>query len=112
MEGSFCSLITNLGNIDDPTSFRFPLLSDNSKRPAGTYNEPRDALDLYTPRFVKGCGATKVGLCPICIEIPSRGGKGEAVWLAMKFSAYKWHVSDNTFISLALLAHITPLTVS
>lgn len=64
---------------------------------AGIYNEPRDALDLYTPRFVKGCGATKVGVCPICIESPSRGGKGEAVWLSMKFSAYKWHVSDSAF---------------
>ncbi|KAF8452080.1 hypothetical protein L210DRAFT_3384424, partial [Boletus edulis BED1] len=56
------------------------------------YNEPRDALDLYTPRFVKGCGATKVGVCPICIESPSRGGKGEAVWLSMKFSAYNYHL--------------------
>ena len=80
---------------------RFPLLSDNVKRPAGCYNEPRDALDLYTPRFVKGCGATKVGLCPICIESPSRGGKGESVWLAMKFSAYKWHVFDNASTSSA-----------
>ncbi|KAG9312586.1 hypothetical protein JVU11DRAFT_6983 [Chiua virens] len=70
----------------------FPLLSGDSKRVAGVYNEPRDALDLYTPRFVKGCGATKVGLCPICIESPSRGGKGEANWLSMKFSAYKWVV--------------------
>ncbi|KAG8215803.1 hypothetical protein J3R82DRAFT_7712 [Butyriboletus roseoflavus] len=88
---------------------KFPLLSADSKRITGIYNEPRDALDLYTPRFVKGCGATKVGVCPICIESPSRGGKDEAVWLSMKFSAYKWHVSDGAFISLA---HITPLTES
>ncbi|KAF9242797.1 hypothetical protein BU15DRAFT_72453 [Melanogaster broomeanus] len=60
------------------------------KNPGGIYNQPRDALDLYTPRFVKGCGTTKVGLCPICVESPSRGGKGEKVWLSMKFSAYKW----------------------
>ncbi|KAF8550723.1 hypothetical protein OG21DRAFT_1499629 [Imleria badia] len=79
----------------------FPLLSADSKRMPGTYNEPRDALDLYTPRFVKGCGATKVGVCPICAESPSRGGKGEAVWLSTKFSAYKWHVSDNAFTSPA-----------
>ena len=90
-------------------SFRFPLLSGDCKRPAGIYNEPRDALDLYTPRFVKGCGATKVGVCPICIESPSRGGKGQAVWLSMKFSAYKWHVFRSTLTSSA---HTTPLTES
>lgn len=88
-------------------SSRFPLLSADSKRVPGTYNEPRDGLDLYTPRFVKGCGATKVGVCPICIESPSRGGKGEVVWLSMKFSAYKWHVSQHVFTSPA---YITPLT--
>jgi len=86
-------------------SCRFPLRAADSKRVAGIYNEPRDALDLYTPRFVKGSGATKVGVCPICIESPSRGGKGEVVWLSMKFSAYKWHVSDGAF---TLLAHIAP----
>ncbi|KAI9569995.1 hypothetical protein HD554DRAFT_2019302, partial [Boletus coccyginus] len=58
----------------------------------GIYNKPRDALDLYTPRFVKGRGATKVGVCPICIESPSRGGKGQTVWLSMKFSAYNYHL--------------------
>ncbi len=33
-----------------------PLLSD----PEATSNPPRDALDLYTPRFVKGKGTSKV----------------------------------------------------
>ncbi|KAG5650849.1 hypothetical protein H0H81_010764 [Sphagnurus paluster] len=61
-------------------------------RPGGTYNPPRYPLDLYTPRFVRGIGASKRGLCPICIEPPARGGAGTKTWLAMKFSAYKWCV--------------------
>ncbi|KAG6372647.1 hypothetical protein JVT61DRAFT_7399 [Boletus reticuloceps] len=109
--GTFVLFIASqLGNCSrSNVSSRFPLLSADSKRLAGTYNEPRDALDLYTPRFVKGCGATKVGVCPICIESPSRGGKGEAVWLSMKFSAYKWHVSSSAYTSAA---HFIPLTES
>ena len=61
-----------------------------SRRPInGMYNAPRDPWDLYTPRFVRGCGPSKVGACPICIEPRERGGRGKKVWLAMKFSAYK-----------------------
>jgi hypothetical protein len=58
----------------------------------GVYNVPRTALDLYTPRFVKGKGTEKVGLCPICVEPPERGGEKKKLWLAMKFSAFKWYV--------------------
>lgn len=57
--------------------------------PGGAYNPPRDIFDLYTPRFVKGRGVDKMGLCPICIEQSERGGEGKKVWLAMKFSAFK-----------------------
>ncbi|KAF5350931.1 hypothetical protein D9758_010477 [Tetrapyrgos nigripes] len=59
--------------------------------PGGSYNPPRggDPFDLYTPRIVKGRGRDKMGLCPICIESPERGGEGKKVWLSMKFSAYK-----------------------
>ncbi|EKM51269.1 uncharacterized protein PHACADRAFT_151920 [Phanerochaete carnosa HHB-10118-sp] len=53
-------------------------------------NASRSALDLYTPRWVRGRGGTKVGLCPVCIEPPTRGGVGHKMWLSMKFSAYKW----------------------
>ncbi|EMD35820.1 hypothetical protein CERSUDRAFT_96045 [Gelatoporia subvermispora B] len=55
----------------------------------GSYNAPRDSFDLYTPRFVKGVGATKVGLCPICCEGKERGGDGKRMWLSTKFSAFK-----------------------
>lgn len=66
----------------------FPL--SRSRCPGGIYNPPRDPRDLYTPRLVKGKGRTKVGLCPICVESPSRGGRGQKLWLSMKFSAFKW----------------------
>jgi hypothetical protein len=62
--------------------------------PGGNYNPPRAALDLYTPRFVKGKGVEKVGLCPICLESHARGGEKKKIWLAMKFSAFKWYVSQ------------------
>ncbi|TFK51486.1 hypothetical protein OE88DRAFT_1552791 [Heliocybe sulcata] len=56
----------------------------------GTYQPPGSPLDLYTPRFVKGIGRTKMGLCPICIEGEGEGKPGEKRWLYMKTSAYKW----------------------
>ncbi|PPR04628.1 hypothetical protein CVT26_015007 [Gymnopilus dilepis] len=59
--------------------------------PGGNYNPPRSALDLYTPRFVKGRGSEKVGLCPICVEPLGRGGENKRFWLAMKFSAFKYY---------------------
>ncbi|TBU28817.1 hypothetical protein BD311DRAFT_788246 [Dichomitus squalens] len=60
--------------------------------PDGTPNEPRDVFDLYTPRFVKGRGTSKVGLCPICHEPVARGGEGKKLWLSMKFSAFNYHM--------------------
>ena len=62
-----------------------------AEHPGGLYNPPRGALDLYTPRFVKGKGVEKVGLCPICVEPYERGGENKRLWLAMKFSAFKWY---------------------
>jgi hypothetical protein len=63
----------------------------NSNKIAGaTFNEPRFPLDLYTPRFVKGTGREKVGLCPICVETEERGGQNKKLWLSTKFSAFKW----------------------
>lgn len=67
-----------------------PLSLMNISDPGGTYNSPRSVFDLYTPRFVKGKGSGKLGLCPICIEPFERGGENKKNWLAMKFSAFKW----------------------
>lgn len=43
----------------------FNEIVDRAQRSHGAYNKPRSILDLYTPRFVKGVGAQKVGMCPI-----------------------------------------------
>ncbi|KAF9039346.1 hypothetical protein BJ165DRAFT_1613970 [Panaeolus papilionaceus] len=68
-----------------------PCILFDMSHPGGVYNPPRSPLDLYTPRFVKGKGAEKVGLCPICVEAPERGGENKKMWLAMKFSAFKYY---------------------
>ena len=34
----------------------------------GTYNESITPFDLYTPRWVRGVGRDKEGLCPICFH--------------------------------------------
>jgi hypothetical protein len=71
---------------------RSPCTLFDMPHPGGNYNPPRAPLDLYTPRFVKGKGVEKVGLCPICLESHARGGEKKKIWLAMKFSAFKWYV--------------------
>ncbi|KAJ7475231.1 hypothetical protein B0H11DRAFT_1866128 [Mycena galericulata] len=76
--------------------------------PGGVYNAPRDPFDLYTPRFVKGRGAEKVGLCPICIEAPERGGEGKKVWLSMKFSAFNYHMQYHHGISASTGRPLSP----
>lgn len=72
------------------TDDRHSCLSDLVAQPEGIFNTPVRLTDLYTPRWVKGIGRTKQGMCPICAEDTSRGGLGVAVWLAMKQSAYKY----------------------
>ncbi|KAL4244557.1 hypothetical protein ABKN59_009993 [Abortiporus biennis] len=84
---------------------KFPVVSyteGHAKRgPLGgsIYNEPKGPLDLYTPRFVKGRGTTKVGLCPCCAESVKRGGEGKKLWLSMKFSAFNYHMQYTHGIS-------------
>ncbi|KAH9809671.1 hypothetical protein DFH28DRAFT_538640 [Melampsora americana] len=59
----------------------------------GVYNSPAHGhLDLYTPRFVKGVGSEKVGLCCICAEPRQRGGEDLQLWLKMKVSSYSYHL--------------------
>ncbi|KAJ3750061.1 hypothetical protein DFH05DRAFT_1465812 [Lentinula detonsa] len=76
--------------------------------PGGIYNPPRNAFDLYTPRFVKGKGKDKMGMCPICIEDVERGGEGKKVWLAMKFSAYNYHMQYSHGISASSSMPFSP----
>ena len=60
--------------------------------PDATWNKVGDPLNLYWPRFVKGSGDDKCGLCPICAEPPERGGDGEQKW---------FKVSDHRISSYA-----------
>ena len=63
---------------------------------------PRGSLDLYTPRFVKGRGTEKVGMCPICVEPAERGGENKKLWFAMKFSAFKWYVLCSCLVAVLI----------
>ncbi|KAJ7902664.1 hypothetical protein B0H14DRAFT_2667107 [Mycena olivaceomarginata] len=78
--------------------------------PGGEYKAPRSAFDLYSARFVKGKGADKRGLCPICIEPKCRGGEGKKVWLSMKFSAFNYHMQFHHGISAASGRPLSPPT--
>ncbi|KAF9650371.1 hypothetical protein BDM02DRAFT_3064302, partial [Thelephora ganbajun] len=73
-----------------------------------TFNEPRFPLDLYTPRFVKGTGREKVGLCPICVESEERGGQNKKLWLSTKFSAFNYHMQYSHGISAFSAAPFSP----
>ena len=57
------------------------------------FNKINDIMSLYTPRFTRGVADEKVGLCPICVESPERGGDGDAKWLKLKNSSYVYHMS-------------------
>lgn len=46
---------------------------------------PKD--DFYVPRFTRGHGISKLGLCPICSH------QGEFIWLRTKTSAYWYHMN-------------------
>lgn len=46
-------------------SREFREIVNRARKSHGIFNKPRSILDLYTPRFVKGVGAQKVGMCPV-----------------------------------------------
>ncbi|KAG6826760.1 hypothetical protein H0H87_006393, partial [Tephrocybe sp. NHM501043] len=75
-----------------PTPDADPTTLFNPSHPGGSYNPPRSPIDLYTPRFTRGKGPAKQGLCPVCVEPRARGGESTRVWLAMKFSAFNYHL--------------------
>lgn len=60
-----------------------PALSSSHARPNASCTDP---LNLYTPRYTRGVGATKEGLCPLCpLTKP-------LPWYNMKMSAYNYHL--------------------
>lgn len=77
------------------------LCSSSPRKPIASlkgcnFNEPAEGpLDLYAPRYVKGSGREKVGLCPICVEPPRRGGEGKKLLLKTKVSAYSKQSSPD-----------------
>ncbi|PWN50572.1 hypothetical protein IE53DRAFT_88621 [Violaceomyces palustris] len=62
--------------------------ASRGRRVLGTFNEPRSPLDLYTPRYIKGQGMTKEGLCPICYE------SGQIRFYKTKISAFNYHLQN------------------
>ncbi|CAO1619797.1 unnamed protein product [Parajaminaea phylloscopi] len=68
------------------------------RRIRGDYNEEAEATNLYTPRFTRGSGLKKEGLCPICYDDPI--GPRE-VWHRTKVSAYNYHLSVQHGINFA-----------
>jgi hypothetical protein len=61
----------------------------------GSWNEPTNALDLYTPRWVRGSLKDKLGLCTICYEEEP----GKMVWKRTKTSEYNYHLINAHGIS-------------
>ncbi|KLO10389.1 hypothetical protein SCHPADRAFT_832599, partial [Schizopora paradoxa] len=95
----------------EPHDARYPPASCAPPSTSGsTFNMPRSALDLYTPRFVKGIGREKCGLCPICYEPKERGGEGRSEWLSMKFSAFNYHMQYVHGISPSSALPFSPPT--
>lgn len=81
----------------------FHLTINRAQSVHGAFNKPRSILDLYTPRFVKGVGPNKVGMCPVCYE------EGRVNFLKTKFSAYNYHLQNFHGISaLTCLPFIPP----
>ncbi|POG72014.1 hypothetical protein GLOIN_2v1599300, partial [Rhizophagus irregularis DAOM 181602=DAOM 197198] len=58
--------------------------------PEVTKQPPRFDGDMYTPRWVRGVGKSKEGLCPHCE--PAR-------WLKTKISAYWYHLNYQHGVS-------------
>lgn len=57
-------------------------------------NDEVEPLNLYQPRFTRGVGPKKEGLCPICFE-----DGGVQSWHKMKVSAYNYHLQIQHGIS-------------
>ncbi|SJX63788.1 related to Meiotic expression upregulated protein 26 [Sporisorium reilianum f. sp. reilianum] len=90
----------NYANVDQ----HFRDVVDRAQRSHGAFNKPRSILDLYTPRFVKGVSAQKVGMCPICYE------DGKVKFLKTKFSAYNYHLQNFHGVSAFTGLPFTPPT--
>lgn len=77
-------------NPNPPKSHRHPISSHQGSlemsKPTCNTLTPR-----YTPRWVRGIGKAKEGLCPHCVD--------RKVWLKIKISAYWYHLNYQHGIS-------------
>lgn len=78
LHGSLIAKIKDL-NPDHRIKSRF-------ERKMGERNECENLFDLYTPRFVRGVGVKKEGLCPLCYE------EDLACFFKTKTSQYNYHM--------------------
>lgn len=76
-----------------PDFFRYYLAHPRFTYSNGNPPIQYDVDDLYNPRYIKGIGINKMGMCPICCENTERGGQGKEVWLKMKISAFWYHMN-------------------
>ncbi|KAH7107930.1 hypothetical protein BKA62DRAFT_1098 [Auriculariales sp. MPI-PUGE-AT-0066] len=95
--------------ISDPMGDAVLQTPYRPRMPAGaTYNSPTIVYDLYTPRFTRGSGREKQGLCPLCAELPERGGEGTEYWFSMKISAFNYHMCNSHGISASTKLPFSP----
>ncbi|CAD6978821.1 unnamed protein product [Tilletia controversa] len=57
------------------------------------FKEPPSLLNLYAPRYIRGQGMTKEGLCPVCWE------SGQENFFKTKQSSYNYHMQYTHGIS-------------
>ncbi|GAC73058.1 predicted esterase [Moesziomyces antarcticus T-34] len=93
-------LVRGLGDADYDDELRDTV--DRAQSVHGAFNKPRSILELYTPRFVKGVGADKVGMCPVCYE------EGQVRFFKTKFSAYNYHLQNFHGVSALTGLPFTP----
>lgn len=55
---------------------------------AATWNEPRSPNDLYSPRWQRGIGPKKEGLCPLCDPTNDASKSIHNMWLKTKTSRF------------------------
>ncbi|CAG8590226.1 12231_t:CDS:2, partial [Acaulospora morrowiae] len=96
-ESSDDSILTSEGSEIEAKNHRNDLIRRNFDRTPPPDNGPEASRqparfdgDMYTPRWVRGVGKSKEGLCPHCE--PSR-------WLKTKISAYWYHLNYQHGIS-------------
>lgn len=74
-------------NINKPVNSKQPLQSQSDEKEQHRHLQLRDRRsdsDFYSPLWIRGRGADREGLCPVC-EPP--------VWLKIKQSAYWYHMN-------------------